>query len=1015
MTNHTFMKKNVLILLSILIVSSLYAQKDYFQQNVNYKINVTLDDKKHELNGDIEIQYTNNSPTILNEIYFHLWPNAFSSTETAFAKQKYDQGNTRFLFSNPEDRGHIKALDFAVNGEKLTWNLDEKDPDIALVKLNDPLASGATITIKTPFSVKIPKSFSRLGHVKTSYQLTQWYPKPAVYDRDGWHPMPYLDQGEFYSEFGSFDVTITLPDNYVVGATGVLQTEKEVDFLEKRIEITNAKIEENKINYKEDYPASSDITKTIQYKAENVHDFAWFADKRFYVQKDQVELNSGKKVDTWVMFTYQEGQIWKDAVEYVNRSVKYYSDRIGEYPYPHATAVQSALSAGAGMEYPMITVIGLSGNAKSLDRVITHEVGHNWFYGILGSNERMHTWMDEGFNSFYENAYMKEFYKSNGQIGDEVPAPFDKILSSDEKKQNLGYLMFLMQQRRGEFIEPSSDANKMTSINYGTLGYAYPALLFKYAEAYLGQDEFDRIMQIYFDEWQFKHPSPKEATAIFERETKKSFGWLFNDLLASRKELDYAVKSANESNGGVLIKVVNKGKIAAPFSISALKDGKITKTQWYEGFFGTKEVVFPTVDEGYRIDALGVMPEVNRRNNYIKSKGIFKKAEKIQLKLIGGLETGERNKLYVAPALGFNLHDGFMLGASFYNGGIPQKKIEYNLTPMYGFGSKKAVGMGSIDYFMFPKSDKFRSVNIGLTARTFSKFDNSDRDYAERYLRITPRAELKFKPSATSTTSSFLRVKGSLIQNQEAISGINGVEDFAYTERMVYELSYELKNERKMHPYSFKTSLVGNSYEKGGVGQSDTRLLTEFNYKLNYHKKPKKGVALRLFSGQFLANSDKDFSRFPITLTGQGSSDYFYEDWFFGRGKFTGFGTQQMNMTQGGFKTPLETAHNVGQTNSTMISMNLTIDAPMKFLPISAFIDYAYFQDTRPTVDAAKSFYSAGLKYSLFDGFLNIYYPFFGSDELMNAYKEDRSIIERFSFSINLKGANPLQALRARM
>jgi aminopeptidase N len=150
--------------------------------------------------------------------------------------------------------------------------------------------------------------------------------------------------------------------------------------------------------------------KTIQYKAENVHDFAWFADKRFYVQKEDVTLPSGRKVDTYVMFTYYEADLWKEAILYVNRSVEYYSDRIGEYPYPHATAVQSALSAGAGMEYPMITVIGGSGNGKSLDQVITHEVGHNWFYGILASNERQFVWMDEGFNSFYEQAYIKKYY-----------------------------------------------------------------------------------------------------------------------------------------------------------------------------------------------------------------------------------------------------------------------------------------------------------------------------------------------------------------------------------------------------------------------------------------------------------------------------------------------------------------------------------------------------------------------------------------------------------------------------
>ncbi|MBK8654348.1 MAG: hypothetical protein IPN20_10680 [Haliscomenobacter sp.] len=150
--------------------------------------------------------------------------------------------------------------------------------------------------------------------------------------------------------------------------------------------------------------------KTIRYTADNVHDFAWFADKRFRVQKGQVVQPSGAVTDTWVMFTDEEEDLWKDALSYVNRAVAFYSSLVGEYPYPHATAVQSALSAGGGMEYPMITVIGLSGNAQGLDEVITHEVGHNWFYGVLGFNERDHAWMDEGINSYYDHRYSRAYY-----------------------------------------------------------------------------------------------------------------------------------------------------------------------------------------------------------------------------------------------------------------------------------------------------------------------------------------------------------------------------------------------------------------------------------------------------------------------------------------------------------------------------------------------------------------------------------------------------------------------------
>jgi hypothetical protein len=1012
------MKKSFFTLCFLSTVLFAFGQKSptkaYFQQNVNYKIDVSLDDKTHILTGKIEFEYTNNSPDDLTEIYFHLWPNAYKNTETEFAKQQYEQGDTKFLYSSEADKGYIDQLDFSVDGVSLDWAYDKKHVDIALVQLKSPLKSGETRTIKTPFRVKIPASFSRLGHVQTSYQMTQWYPKPAVYDNNGWHQMPYLNQGEFYSEYGAFDVSITLPKNYVVGATGTLQNQSEINFLEDKIAETNQAIKADKLAENKGFPESSEEQKTLRFTAEDIHDFAWFADKRFWVQKGEVELASGKKITTWAMFTHTEANLWKEGIKYLNRSVKFYSDKIGEYPYPHATAVQSALSAGGGMEYPMITVIGRSGSAKSLDIVITHEVGHNWFYGILGSNERQHVWMDEGFNSFYEEAYTLEYYKTKNELGDVLPKPFNKVFGEDEAKQDLGYTSYLFQKRRGEFVQPSVDARKMTSINYGILGYIYPAFLFRYAEAYLGEADFDKAMQAYFQAWKFKHPQPNDVKAIFEKETGKDFDWLFNDIFQSRKKLDYAMDALSTDGGKITLKVSNNGEIAAPFSVSGLEDGVITQTVWYEGFTGTKEIEFPKAFSGYRIDAIGAMPETNRYNNYIKSKGLFKKSEKLKVKLLGGLETGERRKLYLTPVLGGNLHDGFMLGAAFYNSAIPQKALEVNVMPMYAFGSGKLVGTGDLNYSMFPKSDKFRHVKVGVNLKSFSKEDNDDQNYAERYLRIMPRAELKFKSSATSSLSQYIRARGGLIQEESAGTDSTGNFEMTTQDRTFYELGYELDNSRARNPYNLKVNLISNNYQKGVLGQSDTRLTVEGKYRYNYYKKKKKSATIRLFAGQFLTNSDTRFGRFPLAITGQGLTDYFYDDWFFGRGERSGFGIQQVDGSQGGFKTPLDAAFDdVGKSNSTLVTMNLTFDAPMKFLPISAFIDVAYFEDTRPSVNEFKTFVTGGLKLSLLGDYLQIYFPLVGTDELMNAYSQDRNFLQRISFTLRLKDANPFALLRS--
>ena len=208
--------------------------QQYFQQKVNYSIDVTLNDKRHELSAFEKVEYFNNSQDTLRFLYFHLWPNAYSNNTTDLAKQLFTKKGKQRLFNDPQLRGSIDSLNFKVDNKEVVWYLLPNQPDICKITLNKPLYPGQSILISTPFHVNIPKGVtSRLGHIGESYQISQWYPKPAVYDKTGWHQMPYLDQGEFYSEFGSFDVRITLPENYTVGASGDLQTKLEVERLNK--------------------------------------------------------------------------------------------------------------------------------------------------------------------------------------------------------------------------------------------------------------------------------------------------------------------------------------------------------------------------------------------------------------------------------------------------------------------------------------------------------------------------------------------------------------------------------------------------------------------------------------------------------------------------------------------------------------------------------------------------------------------------------------------------------------
>ena len=509
------MRKLLVVVLAILgIQTTVFSQ--YWQQQVNYTIDVALNDTDHTLSGFEKIEYINNSPDTLKFIWFHLWPNAYKNDKTAYTDQSLENGSTKFYFSGKDDKGYINRLDFRVNN--VTAQTEDHPQHIDIIKIILPaaLAPGKKISITTPFHVKLPYNFSRGGHDGQSYQATQWYPKPAVYDQKGWHPMPYLDQGEFYSEFGSFDVSITVPKNYVVAATGELQNADEKEWLKTRSSFAWEPIKD-KVKNKEGqlktsvqlFPASAKETKTLEYKQNNIHDFAWFADKRFIVNYDTCRLPSGKTIDVYAYYTGEQSKTWNKAVSYSKDAVKHYSSLVGEYPYNIVQTVQGPESFGGGMEYPTITIVSPTNDPKGLDVVIAHEIGHNWFYGILATNEREHPWMDEGINSYYDAKYRTGKYGRQPQ--------FERLIFETKALSNTDQPIEL-------------PADKYNEINYGVVVYYKTAEWLRYLELQLGTETFNKAMQAYYQSWQFKHPQPEDFKRSIEQSSGRNLDSVFSYL-----------------------------------------------------------------------------------------------------------------------------------------------------------------------------------------------------------------------------------------------------------------------------------------------------------------------------------------------------------------------------------------------------------------------------------------------------------------------------------------------------
>jgi hypothetical protein len=507
-----------------------FAQDNYWQQQVNYKISVSLNDQDHSLKGNEELEYINNSPDVLNFIWFHLWENAYKNDKTAFAKQLMVDQKGKDRLRKFRDRGFIDSLDFTVDGQKVKVENDPENIDVVKIILPKPLQPGGKIKIKTPFYVDIPQYISRSGHDGKSYMICQWYPKPAVYDRKGWHQFPYLDKGEFYSEYGNFEVSITLPSDYIVGASGVLQNADEIKQY-KAIGSQNVASNSRKNVVK--YQPPSTPTKTLNYRGEKILDFAWFADRDFVVRYDTLQL-SGNTVDVFTYHHPDGNKNWVHSTDYVKSGARAYSSYLDDYPYPVVQAVEGPKNEmSGGMEYPMITLItSPDASEELLDGVITHEVGHNWFMGILATNERDHAWMDEGVNTYFQFRYEAYKYRANSVFGNDIPKEIRQ--KSPEDFQALTYDAMSKIPMEEAIDTPSQDFK--TEDEYGIVIYVKTAIWMYLMELDLGKDKVDKAMKAYYQQWKFRHPYPEDMKASFEKDMGKDLSAYF-DLLKKKGSL----------------------------------------------------------------------------------------------------------------------------------------------------------------------------------------------------------------------------------------------------------------------------------------------------------------------------------------------------------------------------------------------------------------------------------------------------------------------------------------------
>jgi hypothetical protein len=967
------MKLTLIFFCLTLFALKIQAQKDW-QQKIDYQINVKLDDKAHTLTGNETFVYHNNSPETLTRMFIHVWPNAYKDGTTALGKQLYNDGETLLTFGPDSVKGGIENLNFTTNGTPIPWQFDPENPDIVILTLDNPIPPGGQMNISTPFFVRIPSGeISRLGHVGQSYQITQWYPKPAVYDKNGWNPIPYLNQGEFYSDYGTFDVSITLPENYVLGATGDCQTPSEIDFLNALATKTQNNIDSylDKKKYPADqFPASSETYKTVRYTQKDVHDFAWFADKRYLVLKGQVELPESKRmVTSWAMFTPRNANLWKDAIEYINDGTYYYSKWNGDYPYNNVTAVDGTISAGGGMEYPNITVIGNASNATELEVVIVHEVGHNWFYGILGSNERVHGWMDEGMNTLNELRYMYTKYPNNTNLSDMIldgSFHFDHLSHYD-----MADISFTMVAKLGEDQPIETHSADFTGVNYGTVMYMKTGLVFNYLKEYLGEELFDKCMHTYYETWKFKHPDPADMQAVFESVSERDLDWLFYNLIQTTEHLDAKLCSVRSKNGETTIKVANKGQTAGPIEVTGYMNGEVVKTEWVDPTMEKTTLIWPVAVDMVKVNASHREPEMNRTNDYWAKKGLLGKVEPLKLEFLIGDNEPDHTSTFWTPVIAGNRYDKLMLGVAVHNNGIPFKRFQYCVTPLYSFGGKRISGIAEFSIGLTPARN-FKTSRFGISVKSFRN-DTTTVANSGYYFALQPywQAKIGNRKAASAWTSDLI------LQSMYRLDVLRPSQNELVGGYFKYNIRFNRPDHKLL--ISLRTDYLTNPVNGDAMGRNSI----EIEYKFRYMRKDKgRWLELRHYTGgNYLFDFDHATSLLPYTLSLAGASglqDLFLEDYFFGRSEVTGFNSQKRIENMGGFKS----TSFYGTTSRYLSSFNFYIQSPVGPKIFGVFADYGLFSSS--VNNKIGTAFNTGLALRV-GNYFGVYFPVYSTQNLIDS------------------------------
>lgn len=522
-----------------------FAQAERWQQSISYKMDVEMNVTTNQYTGKQTIAYTNNSPDTLDKVFFHLYFNAFQPNSMMDVRSRTIVDPDRRVMDRiqslkPDEIGYLNVSQLKMNGLDVPY---EQVETILVGNLPQPILPHTTALFETNFDGQVPLQVRRSGRDSQEgvrYSMSQWYPKVSNYDYQGWHANPYVGR-EFYGIWGDFDVNITIDKSYVLGGTGYLQNANEIGH----------GYEDEGVNVPK--PVGNQLT--WHFYAPRVHDFMWAADPKY--THDKIEMDNGVTVHHLYIKNSQTASNWEKLKTYTPAAIDYMSKHFGQYPYKQFSVIQGG---DGGMEYPMSTLITGQRPLGSLVGVMVHELVHSWFHGVLGNNESLYPWLDEGFTSYASSLVMADIFS-----GEPSDFPHRGAYAAYERIAISGL---------EEPLSTHAD-HYHTNAAYGVAAYSKGAIFLSQLGYIIGEENLAKGMLSYWDTWKFKHPNANDVIRVMEKQSGLELDWYKEYWVYTTKTIDYAIQSVSQEGQNTKITLERIGLMPMPIDlVVTYQDGR---------------------------------------------------------------------------------------------------------------------------------------------------------------------------------------------------------------------------------------------------------------------------------------------------------------------------------------------------------------------------------------------------------------------------------------------------------